>query len=408
MIYLADILHCDLNSFFASVELKDKPELKGLPVAVGGSVEDRSGIILAKNELAKACGVKTAETIFEAKKKCPNLVILPPHYEKYVKASMAVREIYARYTDLVEPFGLDECWLDVSGSHILFGTSEEIAHKIKEDVKRETGLTISVGVSFTKVLAKLGSDLKKPDAVSVLNRHNYFEIIKDMGVGEIIGIGPATKRALEKMGIFTLGRLAKTDASVLYRHLGKHGIALWQAVNGVECSPVSVYGEVPPPKSISCSRTMPKDLTTNDEVWRALLVLSCDVCRRLRRENFYACGVCISVKTNDLQHREFQMPLELPLVSALSLAEVGFKLFTEKFDWNLPIRAVGIKAINLIDCRLGRQYSLFANSALEDKRDKLSKVSDALEARFGKDIVRYAAVDKTPTVSFNPFGTGPR
>ena len=401
---MADILHCDLNSFYASVEIRDNPELKGLPVAVCGSVEDRSGIVLAKNDLAKAFGVQTGEKIYDAKKKCPSLVTVSPHYSKYEEASRSVRKIYARYTDRIESFGLDECWLDITGSHLLFGSSVEIANKIREEVKRETGLTISVGVSFTKVLAKLGSDLKKPDAVSVLPKENYMQIIKNLDISELIGIGPATKRALNKLKIYTLGELAGCDAFVLQRHLGKNGIWLWRAVNGVECSEVSKYGDIPKPKSISCSRTAPKDLTTNAEVWQAFLTLSCDVCKRLRSEKFYASGVCISIKTNDLQYHEYQMPLELPLMSALSLAEAGFELFCERFDWRLPIRALGIRAINLMPIDLGRQCTLFSNSTAEDKRDALSWVSDSLEARFGKDIVHHACIESTPTVNFNPFG----
>ena len=191
---MKDILHCDLNNFYASVEIRDNPSLADKPIAVCGSIEDRAGIVLAKNYLAKSYGIKTAETIYEAKAKCPFLVIVSPHMEKYTAVSKQVREIYSRYTDLVEPFGMDECWLDITGSHYLFGSNEKMAFDIKETVKRETGLTISVGVSFTKVLAKLGSDMKKPDAITVLSKDTYMDKIKDLAVGEMIGIGPATQR----------------------------------------------------------------------------------------------------------------------------------------------------------------------------------------------------------------------
>lgn len=384
---MRDILHCDLNNFYASVECRDNPSLRGKPVAVCGSVEDRAGIVLAKNDLAKAYGIKTAEKIYEAKQKCHGLVIVPPRMEEYSAVSKQVRKIYARFTDMVEPFGMDECWLDITGSHYLFGSSEKIANDIREAVKKETGLTISVGVSFTKVLAKLGSDMKKPDAVTLLPYETFRERISGLDVCELIGIGPATGRRLNKLRIHTLGELANSDPEMLSRALGKAGIWLWRAVNGLDDEVVHEIGYESVSKSIGNSTTLREDLYTNGQVWQVMLSLAEEVCRRMRKEALCAGGVCISIKTKDLDYHEFQAQLDMPISSALMLAEAGFKLFLERFDWHLPIRAVGIRGINLVGANLARQYSLFADAKRVDKLDALSEVSDKLRDRFGRDVI---------------------
>ncbi len=384
---MKDILHCDLNNFYASVEIRDDPSLTDKPIAVCGSVEDRAGIVLAKNYLAKSYGIKTAETVYEAKAKCPNLVIVSPHMEKYAAASRQVREIYSRYTDLVEPFGLDECWLDITGSHYLFGSNEKIAFDIKETVKKETGLTISVGVSFTKVLAKLGSDMKKPDAITVLTEEGYMDKIKNLAVGEMIGIGPATQKALARCGIFTLGELSKADPGTLSRRLGKAGIFVWRAVNGFDDSAVHELSYSREVKSVGNSTTLRYDLTDNSQVWQVMLSLSDQVTERMRRDRLCACGVCISVKTNDLTYREYQMQLDYPLRSPLALAKAGYRLFLERFDWHLPIRAVGIRGINLMPADSGRQYSMLIDQQRLEKQEVLADVSDSLRLRFGKRII---------------------
>ncbi len=384
---MKDILHCDLNNFYASVEIRDDPSLADKPIAVCGSIEDRAGIVLAKNYLAKSYGIKTAETIYEAKAKCPALVIVSPHMEKYAAVSKQVREIYSRYTDLVEPFGMDECWLDITGSHYLFGSNEKMAFDIKETVKRETGLTISVGVSFTKVLAKLGSDMKKPDAITVLSKDSYMDKIKDLAVGEMIGIGPATQKALARCGIFTLGELSKADPDTLSRRLGKAGICIWRAVNGFDDSEVHELNYSREIKSVGNSTTLRYDLTDSEQVWQVMLSLSDQVTQRMRRDGLCACGVCISVKTNDLTYREYQARLDYPLRSPLALAQAGFRLFSERFDWRLPIRAVGIRGINLISEQDCRQYSMFCDPKKLEKQERLADVSDSLRSRFGKKII---------------------
>ena len=384
---MKDILHCDLNNFYASVEIRDNPSLADKPIAVCGSIEDRAGIVLAKNYLAKSYGIKTAETIYEAKAKCPFLVIVSPHMEKYTAVSKQVREIYSRYTDLVEPFGMDECWLDITGSHYLFGSNEKMAFDIKETVKRETGLTISVGVSFTKILAKLGSDMKKPDAITVLSKDSYMDKIKDLAVGEMIGIGPATQKALARCGIFTLGELSKADPDTLTRRLGKAGICIWRAANGFDDSEVHELNYSREIKSVGNSTTLRYDLTDSEQVWQVMLSLSDQVTHRMRRDGLCACGVCISVKTNDLAYREYQERLDYPLRSPLALAKAGFRLFSESVGWHRPLRAVGIRGITLISSQDCRQYSMFCDPKKLEKQERLADVSDSLRSRFGKKII---------------------
>ena len=232
------ILHCDCNNFFASVETLLNPSYRGIPMAVCGSQEDRHGIVLAKNEEAKKYGIKTAETVFSAKKKCPYLVIASPHYDEYEKYSMKLNAIYGEYTDKVEPFGIDESWLDVTASRRLFGTGEEIAELIRQRVKNEIGVTVSIGVSFNKVFAKLGSDYKKPDAITAISKENFRQIVFPLPVSDLLFVGKKTTEELEKIGIRTIGDLASTSKDMLRYKLGKMGDMLYDYANGLDSSPV--------------------------------------------------------------------------------------------------------------------------------------------------------------------------
>ena len=202
------ILHCDLNCFYASVELLSHPDLRDVPMAVCGDPNSRHGIILAKNEPAKKFGIQTAETIWQAKKKCPDLVLLPPHHDLYREYSRKVNAIYDEYTDLVEPFGIDESWLDVTHTlHLFGGDARALADALRERMKRQLGLTLSVGVSFNKVFAKLGSDYKKPDATTVISRENWKELVWPLQVGDLLYVGGAARKLLKQYGITTIGQL---------------------------------------------------------------------------------------------------------------------------------------------------------------------------------------------------------
>ena len=388
------ILHCDLNNFFASVECRMNPNLKNLPVAVCGSVEERCGIVLAKNDMAKAMGVSTAEPIWQAKQKCRNLVIVPPHYHLYEEYSRKTYEIYTRFTDKIEAFGIDECWLDVTGSTRLFGNGEEIALKIKETVKVELGLTISVGVSFNKIFAKLGSDMKKPDAITVIPFESFREKIWGLPCSDMLGVGQATNSRLKKYSINTLGELANTSSDFLSRIFGVNGVQLWRFANGLDNSPVNNQNYQREIKSIGNSTTCIQDLTDPEQVWNVMLRLSQMVCERLRASEMSANGVQITIKTSDLCAKEFQTQLYYPIRTSLHLCKAGFELFENNFNWEKCIRAVGIRAINLSSYKIERQLSFLEDNKKIENFEKLEEVSDTLKKRFGKSIINPLSFQK--------------
>lgn len=382
------ILHSDLNACFASIECMLDPSLKGKPVAVGGSVEDRHGIILAKSQEAKVCGVQTAEAIWQAKQKCPDLIIIPPHYSEYVKYSEIVRNIYRRYTDLIEPFGLDESWLDVTGSTMLFGPGEKIADEIRATVLDEVGLTVSVGVSFNKVFAKLGSDLKKPNAVTVINRESFKGQIWDLPACAMIGVGKSTYRRLTDFGIHTIGQLANCDRNWLISQFGKMGGQMWSYANGLDVSAVKPDGYTEPVKSVGHGATCPRDLTTYDEVWRLMLSLSQEINRRLHEYSLKATGVQIAVKTPDLITKQFQKKLKIPTQSAKELARAGTELFKMNFGFEKNVRAVTVRAIDLIPEKSAYQDSFFFDASAHERQEKIDDTVLKIRSKYGsKSIV---------------------
>lgn len=382
------ILHCDLNNFFASVSLLFNPTLKGLPVAVCGDKENRHGIILAKNEIAKGFGVKTAEAIFEAKAKCPDLVTLTAMYEKYEEYSLKARSIYERYTDMVEPFGIDECWLDVTGSTFLFGTGEEIANRIRKDIKRELGITISVGVSFNKVFAKLGSDMKKPDAVTVISRENFKEKVWKLPISDLLFVGKRTCEKLKSCGINTIGDITLCDDVTLKRLLGKNGLELKKYALGEDEAPVTPLTENDKPKSVGKSVTTSKDFTNNDEVWAAFLSFAQYICDILHKKGIYASGVQVHIRTASLTVKEFSHTFNYTTNSALRLAKEGFELFKANYVFGEPLRSVGLRAINLKDNESAVQQDLFGE---EERQAELEKIEDCvyeLRKKFGKSGIK--------------------
>lgn len=387
------ILHCDLNNFYASVECSLNPALQGVPVAVSGNPQERHGIILAKNELAKAAGVRTAETIWQAKRKCPDLVTVPPHFEQYYRFSRAARAIYGRYTDQIEPFGIDECWLDVTGSTGLFGSGEEIAHQLRAAVRQELGVTISVGASFNKVFAKLGSDLKKPDAVTVIRREDFRRILWPLPVGQMLGVGRATGKVLDEMGVYTIGQLAELQMDALSGRLGKNGAQLWQYANGFDKSPVAREGEITDVKSMGNSLTCSHDLTTPEEVWQMLLLMAESVSHRLRKERLLAGGVVLCIKDARFRYTERSQRLPLPCRSAMDLAEAAMRLFQASYGWRESVRAVGVRATALEVEDAVQQISLFeAQGADLAKRELIDSRMDLLRQKFGSGIIKRAVL----------------
>lgn len=386
------ILHCDLNNFFASVSLLYNPTLKDLPVAVCGDSENRHGIVLAKNEIAKKFGVKTAEAIFEAKRKCPDLVTLPPLYKEYEEYSLKAREIYGRYTDMVEPFGIDECWLDVTGSTVLFGNGEEIAHKIRKDIKRELGLTISVGVSFNKVFAKLGSDMKKPDAVTVISKENFKQTVWPLSINELLFVGKSTSEKLKSIGITTIGDITLCDDKTLNRLLGKNGTGLKAYALGEDSSPVVPYTVESKPKSVGKSTTTSKDFETYDEVWAAFLEFSESISETLRQHNLYATGVQVHIRTASLSVREFSKTFQDATNCAPILAKRGFELFKEQYHFAEPLRSVGLRAINLKEESEAEQIDMFGEKEIDRKTEMVEDSLYKVRQKFGKEAVKRGRI----------------
>ena len=386
------ILHSDMNNCYASIERKLNPSLVGKRLVVCGSVEDRHSIVLAKSYEAKAFGVKTGDSLFEAKMKCPGLVAVKPHYDEYFKFSKLAHKIYYSYTNQVEPFGLDECWLDVTGSEKLFGSGETIAHEIKERIKGELGITVSIGVSYNKIFAKLGSDLKKPDAVTVISKNDFKEIVWPLSTDAIIGIGSKTKKKLMYMNINTLGELAKADVNLLKRKLGVRGLYLWQYANGYDTSEVCDYYHHDRIKSISRGVTTKADLNSYDEVKKIFEELAIEVSKKLIEEDLKAGGVRITIRDKNLDYVSFQKVFTETSISALRLNDKAMELFKERYDFKEAIRSLTISAINLTRNTKTEQLSLFAPKKVI-KDDRLEKVFNEIREKFGKDKIGYLGLE---------------
>lgn len=388
------ILHVDMNNFYASVECLFAPQYRDVPMAVAGDQESRHGIILAKNMLAKQRGVKTAEPIWQARRKCPGLQILPPHRERYSEYSQKAKAIYCDYTDRVESFSLDECWLDVRGSGSLFGDGREIAEQIRARVKKELGLTVSIGVSFNKVFAKLGSDFKKPDAITVFGRENYRDTVWGLPARELLYVGPHTAKTLDKFGIATIGDLARTRPEAMQKMLGKMGDMLWIYANGLDDSPVQRADAAEDVKTIGNSTTLPRDVTTEAEIRKAFLSLAESVASRLRAHGLKCGEVQISVKNADFEEYQRQCRLESAACDSQTLYHAALSLYRkENRKWS--VRGLGIRAGKLV-AEGEEQCSLFANEDGRERLEKLETAMDGLRKKYGEGSVERALILKQP------------
>ncbi len=386
------ILHCDCNAFYASVECILKPELKNVPMAVGGSVENRHGIILAKNELAKAYHVNTAETIWQAKRKCPDLVVVPPHHDEYAKYSKIVNRIYQSYTDLVEPFGIDESWLDVTGSMRLFGDGKTIADEIRARVKKEVGLTVSVGVSFNKVFAKLGSDYKKPDATTVITRENFKEIVYPLSASALLFVGKKTLMQLEKLKIKTIGDLANAAPDILYQKMGKVGRMLSEYARGEDNDPVKSVYDKEEVKSIGNGMTFRRDLLGEEDVRQGIHVLAGSIAARMRKKSVKCETVHIQIKSPDFKTVSKQKKLAAPTFLEKEISEVAYQLFLSVWDIKNPVRAITVTGTNLVQAETYAQLSIFEEEADTKKRERLENTIDLLRNKFGNESLVTADV----------------
>lgn len=386
------VLHCDMNSFFASVEIREHPEWKDCPMAVCGSTEERHGIVLAKNEIAKAMGVSTGEAIWQAKRKCPSLLTVEPHYEKYLQISQAARQLYEGYTDRVEAFGIDECWLDVTGSTRLFGTGRKIANEIRHKIRYELGITASVGVSFNKIFAKLGSDLKKPDAVTEILPHTFRDVVWPQQANMLFGVGRVGSRRLADCGIHTIGDLACAPPAFLESRLGKCGRTVWEYANGLDCSEVASARDAAPIQSIGHGTTPPRDLRSGEEVWPLMLFLTQEIGHKLRLHECNATGVVVGIRDETLHSREWQTSLTQPTQSALELAHAAYALLQSKYPWDRPLHSVTVTAIRLRPQKEAFQIDLFTDAVKSAKWNRAEETMEAIRMRYGERAITSAVL----------------
>lgn len=388
------ILHCDMNSFYASVELLSHPELKNKPVAVCGDPKSRHGIILAKNEAAKKYGIVTAETIWQAQRKCPDLILLPPHRDRYHTYYEQINEIYCRYTDLVEPFSIDESWLDITGTMHLFGKNGiQIADEIRATLRAETGLTCSVGVSFNKIFAKLGSDYKKPDATTVISPENWRSIVFPLPVSALLFVGKSAANTLHKYGIQTIGQLAACDCDMLIDLFGKTGRQLYSYANGLENSPVRPFNQREPVKSVGNGTTFRRNLTRWDEVQSQLSILSDTVAWRLRKYGLYCTAVQVTIRDADFRTITRQKQLGRSTHITREIAGACMELMRQSWQMPHPIRMLTVTALNLVEeAQYSSQIDLFAQEADErsGKLEKLEHTMDHIRAKYGTGAISYA------------------
>ena len=397
------MLHSDINSCFVSIELLSRPELRGRPVAVAGAPEERHGILLASSQEAKLCGLRAGMTIWQAKQLCPELILLPPHYERYVEFAKASQELYADFTDLREPFGLDESWLDLTGC-VAHRDGRLAAEEIRRRMKKELGVTVSVGVSWNKVFAKLGSDYKKPDAVTCIRRDNFRSLVWPLPIRDLLFVGPATEKRLHALGIRTIGELARADPDSLRLRLGKNGLNLRAAAAGFDISPVQRWGELPPLKSIGHSTTPPRDLVCPEDVRPVLLQLAEAVAGRLRESGFKAGLAEISVRSAaSLQWSSHRASFERPTDLTRQLYETGLRLFREHHRWPGALRGLGFRVGDLRPADEPEQTDLFTDSRKRESLRRLDRAVDAIRARHGDGTIGYLGASRD-AIRFTGFG----
>ena len=400
---MRSILHVDMNNFYASVECLYRPEIRHLPVAVAGDPLNRHGIILAKNMIAKKLGVKTGEAIWEAKLKAPQLVTVPPDFAKYLKFSRLARKILYDYTDQIESFGLDENWADITGSLGIYGSPEYIAEDIRRRIKDELGVTVSIGVSFNKIFAKLGSDYRKPDAITYITPVNFKSLVWPLPASDLLYVGKTTNRKLTSIGITTIGGIAKCPKEVLCNKLGKWGEVLWLFANGLDTAPVRLLGQEAAVKSIGNGITCPRDLTSDEDVKLVFTVLAESVAARLRDYNFKCTGVEIQIRDNKLYYITRQQKINRPTFLSRDILNAAMQLFKEHYHWHYNVRGVALRGINLVTADTLIELSLFEDEHKNIAAENLARTVDKLRSRFGHDsVLRASALLDRRLTGFNP------
>lgn len=377
------ILHSDINCCYAAIEHLHHPELAGKPLAVGGDPEARHGIVLTADYIAKKHGVKTGMALWQAKQVCPEINFISPRMDLYLRFSKMAHEIYGEYTDLQEAYGIDESWLDVTDSVSIKGDGEKIAKEISGRMKSELGITVSIGVSFNKIFAKLGSDYKKPDAITTMHRDEYRKKTWPLPVSDLLYVGRSTSVKLQRLGIRTIGDLATTDEKILHSQLGKMGDILWAFANGYDDSPVKYENAHAPIKSIGNSTTTPRDLVNDQEVKIVLTILAESVAARLRENGFKCRVVEISIRDNGLFSFTRQRKINHATNVTREIAEEAYRLFKENYDWQKPIRSVGIRGVELVNDNYWEQIDLFSSVEFREKQMKVDEAVDTIRKRFG-------------------------
>lgn len=391
-------MHSDLNNFYAGVECLRNPRLADKPLVVVGAKQERHGIVLAKNMIAKTAGVKTGDVYWEARRKCgAQLVEVEADFSAYLEYSRLVRKIYADYTDRIEAYGIDECWLDVSASLKLFGGGEKIAEEIRERVKKETGLTVSVGVSWNKIFAKLGSDMKKPDAVTVITPENFRDKVWPLPVEDLLYVGKATKQKLNRLGITTIGQLASMPEQTLSSKFGKWGNYLYVFANGMDESPVVNVEEEENVKSIGNSLTVYRDLRDDEDVKMVIYLLADSVAARIRESGMNkARTVHIDVRSEDLTSYHKQGKAPRPTDNVNEIGETAFKLFKEVYPWKGRVRAVGV---SVSEFYFGNeQLDFFGSVQKDEKQKRLDRAIDQIRKKYGNNVIQLAVVYKDPKI----------
>ena len=377
------ILHSDINCCYAAIEHLHHPELAGKPLAVGGDPEARHGIVLTADYLAKKHGVKTGMALWQAKQICPEINFISPRMDLYLRFSRMAHEIYGEYTDLQEAYGIDESWLDVTDSVSIKGDGYRIAQEISNRMKSELGITVSIGVSFNKIYAKLGSDYKKPDAITTMYREEFREKAWVLPASDLLYVGRSTSAKLQKLGIRTIGDLARTDEKLLHSQFGKMGDILWAFANGYDDSPVKYEDAHAPIKSIGNSTTTPRDLVNEQDVKIVLTILAESVAARLRENGFKCRVVEISVRDNELFSFTRQRKIDHATNVTREIAEEAFRLFQEHYNWQKPIRSVGVRGADLVNDNYWEQIDLFSSVEFREKQMKVDEAVDDIRCRFG-------------------------
>lgn len=403
------ILHSDLNNFYASVECLLNPTLREVPLAVAGNPERRHGVILAKNAIAKKAGIKTGDVIWEAQQKCPGLVIVPPHFDLYSKFSKQVFEIYTHYTPLVEPFGPDECWLDLTGCEKLFGTGTEIAQKILADVKKQTGLTVSIGVSFSKYLAKLCSDLANPNDYFEASKKQFKQKLWNLPASNLMMVGKSTSAKLNKLNVHTIGDLALMDENVLRSALGVNGVKLKNAALGQDGESVRQYDKKRAIESVGHGMTAVKDITDREELQALICYLSDKISARMIKYGVKGCGVHVDLRSSELKHTSKQKKLLRPTFSGIDIAEEAFSLAQSILgDTVVPLRTITVSIFDLCEATDGVQLSFFDKRDV--KRENLDLTLDKIRNKYGRETIKRANLiardfiyDKDDAEDFLPF-----